>query len=456
MATFDYAAAKQAGYSDDEINTFLSASKLDSTSRPQGLIPSSPAAPSATAAIRPRPAAPSGGREMLRPLVNALPMLGGTIGAALGLGGGTILGAGVGGVPAAMGLAGLGGMGGEAARQVLNQLLFGEVTQNPAARIQSAFPGQAIPTLAGEPIASGMGKAARGIGRLALRPTAKEAERELLRPGQPMEVGQNVETMLREKIPVGQLGKATERLESSVAARDASLFSRAAQKAKFNAMDHRIMDNLDALTHEGGAAEADPVAFRNQIREWRQNFIDERRLPGGPGRPGKLKQLSAKDMDEIRRIYQQKAAPLYEARKKGVLDETQATKLRFYEAIANGASKALDETVPGYKSIQSRSQSLMGLREGLASAQARGPRIPLWAQGAIGAGGYAAPDVLGSKGADAAAALILSRALASPQALSRIALMLNEPLAQATAGQVPRALSPWIEDALGRRSQPQP
>lgn len=147
------------------------------------------------------PAAPE--RTWTDTAVDALPMVGGTVGGILGGMGGTAFGVGIGGVPGAVGGAALLGGAGESAKQLINRARGKAAPATPsdaasAIATQGAIQGGA--ELIGQGVVKGASAVGRGLYRGYLKPSLAKAS-----IGKADRV---VETALQEGLPITQGGVA--------------------------------------------------------------------------------------------------------------------------------------------------------------------------------------------------------------------------------------------------------
>lgn len=361
--------------------------------------------------------------------VDALPTLGGFAGGVAGGIGGTVAGMGVGGVPGAVGGAALGGGAGEAAKQLVNRARGApapESAMDAVAGIGKEGAVQGASELAGAGAVGLSRVAGRALMEHAVRPTAS-----LLR-----EFPNVMDTILRRRLPVGrnllpgsEAGSemAVEQLGDAGRAVRALLTKAEQSGTQFtpDQVAQPVQDLLQELTKQPlGEAE------QRQVAGMLQEFLQ--RHPGP---------LTPNDVKDLKQAAQAIAKPVYKAADKGFpVSADQSVNARFNSAIASGAKTTL-ETIPGVAAGESATRDLIGATRAIKAAEGR--RLSLGAEAVSAIAPVLAqllqPDSnLPEKVRNAATAYLVTRGIASPRSLSRVALKLTDTQVQELLRQVPR------------------
>ncbi len=426
-------------------------------------------APAASTAVRlPRQFARDYNPQWVKSGLDAIPLAAGGLGGAMGAAGGTLFGMGVGGVPGAIGGAAVGGAGGEAVRQNLLRIpaLSNYVGQDApgspqeaAGRIGLSAAEQAASQALGEGIGLGLKPLARNLMEGALRVPAKAARsyrtmrlnaRPEIAPEIPADI---VDSALQEGIRLGGSPKypgmaKTEALRSKSAEEAGNMLGfMGKKKVSYRANDADVLGDVWKLKNELGSsstASDDLDYIDRRVRE----FQSSRKIPSKRGGPGRWAKLSPDDLNEIKTTAQRKAQTLYERRDAGNLDDKSALALRFEEALASGAQKALEKEYD-------RVAALAGRPTGdLAAANARTGRM-IRLDDAVGNAEMHPRHTSAVEFAANIPALGIPRLLKSRAVASRLALGLNGSAAQQIAAQTPRSADMLLRTLINAgRAQP--
>lgn len=403
-AKFDYAGARRAGFTDEQIAQSLAAKRaagIDvyvdkaevdsiraaSTQAPQVTAPAATTEPSRNDTF-------DWGR-----VGAALPTIGGTIGGLAGMG-----------TPARIPLAAAGGSLGEIGREAI----MGE----PMSPQNIAMRGgeQGALELAGGLFAKGASQLARPVMRSALARLPK---------GFP----DPVEVMLREKIPVsgGGLAKAN-RLRAGSSAELQGVLSRAEAGGKTFAKSD-VVSGVNRVLGKRSLRSTVRPGIEAELAEFLAQHPD---------------QITPTLLKEIKSEFQGGSAGAFSAVMKKGSDTGSAASQRFAMALRGGAQREL-EKIPGVAGIEARTQGLIGTGRAIESAINSPPRlVPHTLSGlAGGAVGYG----VSHNPIGAAAGIAASEALTSRNAISRYALILNSRTFQALMRQSPRLAAEFIHQA---------
>jgi hypothetical protein len=404
---------------------------FDQNAPPPAAIASPEAAPSADWFDRHAPQ-PNGPSPFLRGALRTLPAIGGLTGGVVGGTGGSFLAPGPGTVGGAVAGAALGGAGGKALENVI-EALAGIRPQPTLAGIPADYLGQAqagnvqgLSEVAGIGLGKVAGSAARGLTRLAVRPSPTLFKKF---PGL-------VKTIADEGIPLDAGKAATAR---SAAAADAGKVYQAATDAGHTLTIADIArPALDqAAKRNGGAlAPAEQAAiiarFHTRANELfagtAKGIIKEK----GTFTPVEAKALKQAAQDAARGDYGAATG----GRNIGANPDLDLE-------IATGTKRAL-EAIPSFgpkiAKAEARTQTLIGVAKAMLDAEAK--QQPNWIRfglpGAAAAGAAVAPDALAGRAEHAGLAWLASKALTTPRMLSLEARLLSNPAVRAAIRQAPR------------------
>lgn len=385
---FDYAGARRAGFSDEEIaaslaakraaglNVFVDRAEVNAIRNSIHAASNSPLQPGYNPG--PTSAQESGVGADTR-VLGVLPYVGGALG---GMAGGGI---------ASIGTAGLGGAAGEGFRQYL--------TGQPISPM--AIGGQALGQAGGQGIGMGL---AKGAGALA-----KPLMRRALAVGRSLPGFSNTaETALQEGITAskGGLVKAQSLGEQSAQSLETMLAEARATGKTLNT--RRVLQPVRNLLRSNVIPDEDKAAIMRKL----VSFLGD-----------KTARIDPLVLQEIKQYWGQRAKAIYAPAGRRLSNAAKLAIAPFETALTTGARQQL-ETIPGVAAQNLRTQNLMGVERAVERAVTRHP-------GAIELhkpGSYLGPILGGS------------------HALSRAALMLNSPLFKAVLRQSPRAAAAMIYD----------
>jgi hypothetical protein len=384
---FNYTAARDAGFTDEQIAQSLAAKRaqgiqvfVDRT-EVEAYKTHSPNPPSGGASGRFDIQAGASPYEVLRTrAVENLPTIGGIAG---GLLGGAV--GGPAGPFTAVGGAAAGGELGYAAQRFLQ----GE--RPTVGGIAGAGAGQGALELGGLGLGALAGTAARPLMRRALG-AGKAVQKSF---------PDVAETALRQGLAVSQGGVA-----KANALREAS--AKALNDLLTQARTRGTMLNTRSVTQPVRAllrSNVIPDEEKAQIAEKLVRFLSD-----------KTARMDPLLLKEIKQFYQNRAAQAYRGLEAGGMPEALGPTQAFSKAIAQGARQQL-ETIPGVAGREATTRSLIGAQKALEAAVARRPRAITLHQ----PGTYLGP-ILGGQ-----------------NTLSRVALMLNSPYFKTLLRQSPRA-----------------
>lgn len=396
---FDYAAARKAGFTDEQIAASLAAKRaagldvyvdkaeVDSVRGSATPRVASPAPPMMVAGGSPV------GSFVASPAGRALlPGAGGFVGGLVGK---------LGGYPGAIGGAAVGGGLGEGAREILSGERLDPSRIAREGGLQGGYEavGGAIGKLAG--------RAAVPLMKRALRPSQR-----ILR-----EFPDVVETTLRRDLPVtpGGVAKASGLREASAAKVLDLLDAAKSTGVRFNTRDitkHvRILLQSKVLPDkEKEAIAARLVAFNKQQGQ----------------------RLDPVLLREIKQFYQKRASAAYRAKLAGGMSLAAENRALFSEKLARGAREQL-ETIPGVGAQEAETQSLIGAQRAIEGATMRTPP----------------PLDIGRPGT-----YPIARRLAGPTATSFVARKLASPRLQFLLRQIPRGTAAAIVAQLTQPDEP--
>lgn len=220
--------------------------------------------------------------------VDALPMIGGTLGGVMGGIGGTAFGVGVGGVPGAVGGAALGGGAGESARQLINRARGKAAPGTPGAAagdIATAGAIQGGAELLGQGVVKGASAVGRGLYRGYLKPSLAKASigkadrivETALQEGLPLtkggvskanrvaaELGAQVDDLLRQADAAGETVDLRTVANKVRTFADARYFQPGRPSADYDAA-MKIADSLDLHPSLNGQTVV-PVSVANKVK----------------------------------------------------------------------------------------------------------------------------------------------------------------------------------------------
>lgn len=384
---FDYAGARKAGFSDEEIAASLAAKRAAGlnvfvdraeVSAVRNSVPTESGNPFQRG-YNPGPtrAQESGvGADL-----SILPAAGGFLGGLAGGGEG----------PLAVGGATIGGGAGEGARQLFSGEPFS------AKRIGLEAAGQGGAQAVGGLLAKGAGALAKPLMRRALA-----VGRSL--PG----FSNTAETALQEGITAskGGLAKAQSLGEQSAQSLETMLAEARATGKTLNT--RRVLQPVRNLLRSNVIPDEDKAAIMRKL----VSFLGD-----------KTARIDPLVLQEIKQYWGQRAKAIYAPAGRRLSNAAKLAVAPFETALTTGSRQQL-ETIPGVASQNLRTQNLMGVERAVERAVTRHP-------GAIELhkpGSYLGPVLGGS------------------HALSRAALMLNSPLFKAVLRQSPRAAAAMIYD----------
>lgn len=372
--------------------------------------------------------------------VGALPTVGGIAGGVIGGIGGTVAGMGVGGVPGAIGGAALGGGAGEALRQLIDRARGAEAPETPLGAAQQIATRGALEggsELAGAGLMRGARMAGRGLMDFAIRPAPTMAE----------EFGDIAGTAIKERLPVGRLGRTSGSQQAREALRQSARTTRGLLTEAERA---GVAFNPEAFAR-GPVTEIVGEIAKQPLSTAELNHVSRLFTEYIGTQPGRMTPGAVKDMKQAA---QRIAKPIFRALNRGdVVPAGESIKAQFNKAIAEGAKGAL-ETIPGVGASEARTQGLIGATKAIRRAEAR--RLPLIAEIAAPVTGAAVGAYGGGAGgaAQGVGAALLMRAVLSPRTTSRAALVLTNKQIQETLRQMPRgAVYALLEELQKDRGQ---
>lgn len=383
---FDYAGARRAGFSDEEIAASLAAKRaagLNVFVDRAEVIAVRSSAPTANNPFQPgyNPGPTAAQESGVGADIGILPAVGGAIGGLAGGGEG----------PLAIGGATIGGGLGEGARQLFGGGPFS------AKRIGLEAAGQGGAQAVGGLLAKGAGALAKPLMRRALA-----VGRSL--PG----FSNTAETALQEGVAAskGGLAKAHRLGEESAQALEAILAEARATGKPLNT--RRVLQPVRNLLRSNVIPEEDKAAIMRKL----VSFLGD-----------KTARIDPLVLQEIKQYWGQRAKSIYSLAGRRLSGTAKLAIAPFETALTTGARRQL-ETIPGVAGQNLRTQNLMGVERAVERAVTRPPRaIELHKPGT-----YSGPILGGS------------------HALSRAALFLNSPLFKAVLRQSPRAAVAMIYD----------
>jgi hypothetical protein len=370
--------------------------------------------------------------------LDQLPMAGGAIG---GIGGGiagTAVGGPAGGFFGGVGGATVGGGTGEAIREYgkvkLGTMAPPKTTKEALTNVGTEGAIQGALEVGGLGIVAGTTRLGRSLVGAAVR------------PGEDLLKGFHdvLDTIITERIPVGQSGKMAALRKQSASALKSLLQRAEAMGTSFQAtaVGKELTPLIKSLRNQ-------PVSAKDQSRLYDlvTEFLNKHRNPITPTALKALKQSA-----------QRQAAPVLKAMEKGLAapTERQALTARFHYAIAKGARQELETItgkVPlkvggktarvGIKEAEKTTQSRIGAFRALYDAEHRPPGA--WAASVPLVSGIVTGILSGERGSslsettrNAVIVWLAAEGLTSPKGLSRGGLMLTSATARRLFRQFPR------------------
>jgi hypothetical protein len=365
--------------------------------------------------------------------VESLPMVGGIAGGILGGVGGTVAGFGVGGVPGAVGGAAVGGAGGESLRRTIQQLRGTMPVDRSVGETLAGVGTEGAKQGAYELGGQGLMRAAQPVGRFVYRQAVGRL------PDAITSAFPNVvETLWKNRVPLSEAGRAQVVAARGEAAKGVKALLQKATDAGTTFDAHSVLGgHLYDLIDQIGAIPAGSAEERAL-----STYIDDYLAR----HPGPLTPLALKEMKQAA---QQISSGLFDAAAKGgVVGAEAGTYGKFNQAIAKDAQAAL-ETIPGVGAGEKEVQSLIGAGKAMRQIVRRPPgvgmRIVPKATGLMSAvigelllpHGGTISDV-GRTAIEYGVGDLLGHFAASPEMLSRGALVLTQPQIAALFRQSPR------------------
>lgn len=435
MATFDREAAKAAGYSDAEIDSFL-ASRGGGSPAAVGTTGSRPSGPMSPAQVL---ESESEAAQSWRVFKESLPMLGATAA--------TAFAPATGGASAALPwiarslLAAGGGMAGEAGREAVSREPFS------MSRIGLAGGEQAGAQLLGEGLAGGGQVLAHGLMGRALAPRLRASRSEVANESRlagerlaPDEATLAAKA-LKERVAVGPGpgGTGSKKLAEKAGELNKALDSVLDQAGKQGARAHAqtFMSEIGALRQE--LAQLGDPKLIEALNARQRIFIESFRLAGKKGAQGSLTRWTPTEVRKLVQEWSKEAKPLLDKRAQGTpLKPSELAKARFYESIARSGRKWLRDLTPSpvpgqpgaVEQLNNEMSRLMPLEDAVTLAEFPRVREP-------GFGGF------------------MRGLLEHPRLESRAALGLTEPVTQDALRTVPRVADYGLH-LLGSRRERKP
>jgi hypothetical protein len=237
-----------------------------------------------------------------------------------------------------------------------------------------------------------------------------------------------VETMVKERIPVGRILGRSGSQQAKASLRESAQTTRGllrqADAAGVQIQPKEITAELPALRTSAQKSAGLPGGGPKNLADMEAEFAVAH---GGPKTPSETK--------DLKRSAQALAKPIFRAQRMGaVVGPDQSMAAQFNDAIAGGSKTAL-ENIPQFgKQIgasETRTKDLIGAVQAVRKAEAR--RLPLWSELASTAAGVGAGVATGNIGGGVGTALAL-RALTSPRVLSRAAIQMDRSAPLAAQG----------------------
>jgi len=387
--------------------------------------------------------------------IDALPMAGGLAGGIVGGVGGTVGGFGVGGPPAALAGAMLGGAGGEGFKQAINQYLGRTpvFASNTDALKDVGLEGakQGAYELGGQ----GLGWAAPKVGAAIYESALGKLPEKIL-----SQFPNVADVLVKNRFPISEGGRAAAVIRRGQAGQATRALLQRAQEAgvTFDAgqvVEKPLLDLIDALgAIPAGSAEEKALG----------NYIDDY-LARHPG------PLSPQALKDMKQAAQQISDPIMKAESMGNVVGAEAnTYGKFNKAVATGAQNALETKIsteagfaPGMAAAEGETKDMIGAARAIKAAAGKGYSLPT-EMSLIGASGALAaalsPTVRGKKDAGLPRELaqgvieyMVTRGMASRYAISKGALALTAPQTAAIFRQFPRVAA-YVVGQLQQQNAP--
>lgn len=266
---------------------------------------------------------------------------------------------------------------------------------------------------------------AEGIGSGVIAPVASRMARVLMdnavRPTETLlrEFPNVIETLIKERIPVGRIFGKTGSQQAKGALRESAATTRGllgeADAAGATVAPQQMMSELPALRAEAQKSAGLPGGGAGKLPDMEAEFAATHSAS-----------IPASEAKDLKRSAQALAKPVYKAQRMGhVVGPEQSQGAAFNEAVARGTKQGIEdipEFGPRIAASEKRTQDLIGATQAVRKAEAR--RLPLWAELASTGAGTAAGAVTGDYKTGLGTGLAL-RAITSPRSLSRGALALD-------------------------------
>lgn len=381
-----------------------------------------------SAALETPPASARGkpARSWTDAAIDALPSVGGTLG---GLAGGTKFN------PIGMGLAAIGGAGGEGFRQTL-EAIRGNWDQVPP-DLQSQ-----LTSIIEEGVKQG---GLEGAGRYILGPLSQMlgngVYRSVLKVPKPArdEFGGHAvtDTLIKAGVPITRTGSGTEKVGALLgqAGQDTASTIKAAEAAGAKPVTMRPVVKALQGTKEKVADRVIRTGPENEVRAARDAALAEN--------PGPIPVSRAQAMKQAE---QDLAVQAYKAEAKGAPINSIDTSV--HEDLARGLREAIERRVPGIRNKNLRTQQLIGALKSISAAEGRiANRDPIGMGDALALGtGTAGYHMAGAEGA---ALGILQEVLTRPEIASRLGIALDRAGKPMVTPQILRA----VDEAVNQMTE---
>lgn len=420
--TFDVGRAKADGFTDAEIAEYIRKNKLKAINTPLNPV-----------------------QGAVRMVADVLPAVGGGLGTAAGFGGGAVASApaaGVGGIPGAVVGGTAGSLMGAAGREALYGLAGIPKDDSPLS-VAGRMAGEGAYGMLGAFGQGGVQRVVQTAAPAAMQASARPLMRYALQPKRLGPRDQFIEDLaLEHGVPVTQESyRFLKRLADSYVSGVGRVIAKESANPKGTRYSWNTLRAALAQARKNAAA-SDPISMATERALQQAQNVLKYKYEG-------LENMTPAQMQEIKRFAQEKAKALYKARME-LKDPKVGAEESAYKLVAAEAQKLLEQ-IPLVAKRNRMASEAIAIQKSVMEATMRKP--PTLVPGLVGAGSASLHNAFDPAAAAlGAAGFFGTQAAMSPQAMSRLALLMNSPEIQAlVARQAPGVgMASRTPEALGR------